>query len=106
MRFAIVTETYPLMDAMLEALLASYRDWGGTAAPPRMVITDFRGVPTWSEFEILAERWHLHVGARRNAVAFGSADRYVTADNPDDNGRLDYAETTPVAGISPPGRGR
>jgi hypothetical protein len=45
---------YPLMDAMLEALLASYRDWGGTASPPRILITDFRDVPTWSEFEILA----------------------------------------------------
>jgi uncharacterized circularly permuted ATP-grasp superfamily protein len=52
-----VAEAYPLMDAMLEALLASYRDWGGTATPPRIVITDFRGVPTWSEFEILAERF-------------------------------------------------
>ena len=48
---------YPLMDAMLEALLASYRDWGGTASPPRILITDFRDVPTWSEFEILAERF-------------------------------------------------
>ena len=45
------------MDALLEALLASYRDWGGTASPPRVLITDFRGVPTWSEFEILAERF-------------------------------------------------
>ncbi len=47
--------TYPMMETMLGALLQSYRDWGGTASPPRIVITDFRGVPTWSEFEILAE---------------------------------------------------
>ena len=52
-----VAEPYALMDGMLEALLASYQDWGGTASPPRMLITDFRGVPTWSEFEILAERF-------------------------------------------------
>ena len=52
--------TYPLMDTMLEALLASYRDWGGTANPPRMVITDFREVPTWSEFEILADHFTEH----------------------------------------------
>lgn len=52
--------TYPLMDTMLEALLASYRDWGGTANPPRMVITDFREVPTWSEFEILAAHFTEH----------------------------------------------
>jgi uncharacterized circularly permuted ATP-grasp superfamily protein len=50
-------QPYGMMDAMLEALLASYRDWGGTAAPPTIVITDFRGVPTWSEFEILAARF-------------------------------------------------
>lgn len=52
--------TYPLMDTMLEALLSSYRDWGGTANPPRMVITDFREVPTWSEFEILAAHFTEH----------------------------------------------
>lgn len=52
--------TYPLMDAILEALLASYRDWGGTANPPRMLITDFRGVPTWNEFEILAAHFTRH----------------------------------------------
>jgi len=50
-------QAYPMMDAMLTALLESYRDWGGTARPPRMVITDFAGVPTWSEFEILAEHF-------------------------------------------------
>ena len=48
---------YPLMDAMLDALRASYRDWGGTASPPRILITDFRGVPTWTEFEILADHF-------------------------------------------------
>lgn len=52
--------TYPLMDTMLEALLASYRDWGGTANPPRVLITDFHGVPTWSEFEILAAHFTEH----------------------------------------------
>lgn len=52
--------TYPMMDTLLEALLASYRDWGGTENPPRMVITDFREVPTWSEFEILAAHFTEH----------------------------------------------
>jgi uncharacterized circularly permuted ATP-grasp superfamily protein len=42
-----------LMAPMLEALLASYRDWGGTASPPTVAIVDFRGVPTWAEFEML-----------------------------------------------------
>ena len=38
-----------------DALLASYREWGGTAAPPTMAIVDWREVPTWSEFEILRD---------------------------------------------------
>ncbi len=50
-------EPYPMMDALLAGLLASYKDWGGSAAPPRILITDFRGVPTWSEFEILADHF-------------------------------------------------
>lgn len=40
---------------LLAALLESYREWGGTASPPVMAIVDWRGVPTWTEFEILAE---------------------------------------------------
>ena len=40
---------------LLQALLDSYRDWGGTASPPQIAIVDFRGVPTWSEFELLSE---------------------------------------------------
>ena len=50
-------QAYPMMDAMLAALVASYRDWGGTATAPRIAITDFRGVPTWNEFEILAHHF-------------------------------------------------
>jgi uncharacterized circularly permuted ATP-grasp superfamily protein len=49
--------SFAVMDAMLDALLASYRDWGGRASPPVMAIVDFRGVPTWSEFEILQARF-------------------------------------------------
>jgi hypothetical protein len=41
--------------AMLNALLASYREWGGRASPPRIAIVDWREVPTWSEFEILRD---------------------------------------------------
>lgn len=42
-----------LMQPMLAALLETYREWGGTASPPVVAIVDFRGVPTWSEFEML-----------------------------------------------------
>ena len=44
---------FTLMAPMLDALLASYRDWGGTASPPTIAIVDWREVPTWAEFEIL-----------------------------------------------------
>ena len=47
----------PLMAPMLDALLASYREWGGTASPPTIAIVDFRGVPTWAEFETLQAKF-------------------------------------------------
>jgi hypothetical protein len=43
------------VEALLDALVASYREWGGTASPPRMAIVDWRDVPTYSEFEILRD---------------------------------------------------
>jgi hypothetical protein len=46
---------YRPVDALLDALVASYREWGGTAAPPLMAIVDWREVPTFSEFEILRD---------------------------------------------------
>ena len=41
--------------ALLDALVASYREWGGTASPPLMAIVDWREVPTFSEFEMLRD---------------------------------------------------
>ncbi len=49
--------SYPLSAKLLDALLASYRDWGGSSAEPQIAIVDWEGVPTWSEFEILQERF-------------------------------------------------
>ena len=43
----------PTIEPMLDALLASYRDWGGRANPPTIGIVDWRSVPTWTEFELL-----------------------------------------------------
>ena len=45
------------MAPMLDALMASYRDWGGTASPPTIAIVDWREVPTWAEFEILQAKF-------------------------------------------------
>jgi iron complex outermembrane receptor protein len=41
----------------------------------------------------------LLAGLRRSKVRFESEDDYVIATNPDDSGRVDYSETTPVAGL-------
>jgi uncharacterized circularly permuted ATP-grasp superfamily protein len=41
--------------ALLDALLASYREWGGRASPPVIAIVDWKEVPTWTEFEILRD---------------------------------------------------
>ena len=49
--------TYPLSAKLLDALVASYVDWGGNSIRPQMAIVDWREVPTWSEFEILKERF-------------------------------------------------
>lgn len=46
-----------------------------------------------------APRWSLLAGARRSDIRYVSDDRYVTAANPDDSGAVDYAQTTPVAGL-------
>ena len=48
-----------VIDALLTALMASYQEWGGTAAPPTMAIVDWRDVPTWTEFEILRDAFML-----------------------------------------------
>jgi len=46
---------YRPVRALLDALLASYREWGGRAAAPQIAIVDWREVPTYSEFELLRD---------------------------------------------------
>ncbi len=48
----------------------------------------------------LAADWTLTLGVRHSRVRFRSDDRFITATNPDDSGRVDYAATNPVAGIA------
>jgi uncharacterized circularly permuted ATP-grasp superfamily protein len=48
---------YPLSAKLLEALVATYRDWGGSSSQPQIAIVDWQEVPTWSEFEILQSRF-------------------------------------------------
>jgi uncharacterized circularly permuted ATP-grasp superfamily protein len=49
--------SYPLSAKLLDSLVMSYLDWGETSKRPQILITDWREVPTWSEFEILKERF-------------------------------------------------
>src|SRR3989475_1487404 len=49
--------SYPLSAKLLDALLTTYMDWGGASKRPQVAIVDWEDVPTWSEFEILQERF-------------------------------------------------
>jgi len=49
--------SYPLTAKLLDALMTTYVDWGGQTKRPQMAIVDWKEVPTWSEFEILQERF-------------------------------------------------
>ena len=48
---------YPLSAKLLDALIATFLDWGGKTHRPQMAIVDWKEVPTWSEFEILKQRF-------------------------------------------------
>lgn len=47
----------------------------------------------------LSERWKLQGGLRHSTVRFDSADRYITALNPDDSGNTRYGSTSPALGL-------
>jgi hypothetical protein len=49
--------SYPLSAKLLDALVTTYVDWGGSSAHPQIAIVDWNEVPTWSEFEILQKRF-------------------------------------------------
>jgi len=54
-RYAV--HSYPLSAKLLDALVLSYLEWGGESKRPQIAIVDWKGVPTWSEFEILKARF-------------------------------------------------
>ena len=45
----------PARQNVMHALIASYRQWSGRSAAPRIAILDWREVPTYSEFVITAD---------------------------------------------------
>ena len=56
-RQAYEVHSYPLSAKLLDALVMSYLDWGGSSAKPQIAIVDWEDVPTVSEFEILQQRF-------------------------------------------------
>ena len=54
-REGIAVHYHHTIAPLLDALLDSYREWGGRAQPPTIAIVDWREVPTWTEFEILRD---------------------------------------------------
>jgi hypothetical protein len=56
-RKAFDARMYRPVPMILEALLASYRQWDGKASPPLIAIVDWREVPTFTEFELLRDRF-------------------------------------------------
>src|SRR5256712_12267604 len=50
-------QSYPLSAKLLDALVLSYLDWGGSSRKPQIAIVDWEDVPTVSEFEILQKRF-------------------------------------------------
>ncbi len=49
--------SYPLSAKLLDALMMTYVEWSGITVRPQVAIVDWKEVPTWSEFEILQERF-------------------------------------------------
>ncbi len=49
---------------------------------------------------VINEHWSAVAGLRANRVAFRVEDAFITADNPDDSGRVSFSATNPVLGIT------
>jgi uncharacterized circularly permuted ATP-grasp superfamily protein len=49
--------SYTLSAKLLDALVATYLEWGGASKRPQIAIVDWREVPTWTEFQILKARF-------------------------------------------------
>ena len=48
----------------------------------------------------LSPTWRLSAGVRHTHVDFSSRDNFITADNPDDSGRLQFKAWLPVLGLN------
>ncbi len=49
---------------------------------------------------VINEHWSAVAGLRANRVSFRVEDAFITADNPDDSGRVSFSATNPVLGIT------
>ena len=57
--------------------------------------TDLYAQAEWQ----VAPRWIASAGVRRSRVRFDSQDYFIAAGNPNDSGAVEFAKTTPVAGV-------
>jgi len=64
--------SYPLSAKLLDALVMSYLDWGGSSKKPQIAIVDWEDVPTVSEFEILQHRFEK-MGSQRSSLILASS---------------------------------
>ncbi len=58
--------------------------------------TDFYAQAEWR----FSPRWIILAGLRHSRVNFESTDYFITAQNPNDSGELEFVRTTPTAGIT------
>src|SRR5277367_1699543 len=54
--------SYPLSAKLLDALVMSYVDWGGSASPQQIAIVDWEDVPPYRELEILQSSFEKMCG--------------------------------------------
>lgn len=87
-------------DSASEARRGYINDFGQRGELKRDEDNDVTSSGAYAQAEWrFASRWSLSAGLRYTRVEFESADRYVTAGNPNDSGAVRYAEWTPTAGV-------
>ncbi len=89
------------LDTMREARRGYVND-GGVAGPlKRDEINRVTNRDGFAQLSWLPDAdWTLTGGLRASRVAFRSADRFVTAGNPDDSGARQYSAVNPVLGVT------
>ena len=86
-------------DRLEERRRGFVNQFGVAGAPKRDEDDRVSNRDVFAQFEWDIGRWIVSGGARRSRVEFVSRDRFITATNPDDSGRVEHAHTAPVLGV-------